>query len=710
MSKFSPRTGKFLFLLLFTAAFLFAPVAAASDAQSLEGYWEGSIEVPGSPLALSVHFAKAGDAWSGHISIPAQQARDLSLSQIQVSSADVSFALPGVPGDPKFTGKIAPDGKSVSGDFSQGGQKLPFRLTRAKPPAAAAEEALAGFEAFVDQAREAWKVPGLAIAIVKGDQVVLEKGFGYRDLEKKLPATPATLFAIGSCTKAFTTFVLGTLVDEGKLEWDKPVGNYIPGFKLYDRVATERMTPLDLVTHRSGLPRHDALWYNANLSRKEMVERLQYLEPSKDFRTDFQYNNAMFLTAGYLIEKVTGESWEEGVRRRVFAPLAMTHSNFSVADSQKASDFALPYEERDDKVQIMAFRNITNVGRAGSINSSVEDLVPWMRVHLNGGKLGTQTIVNASTIADLHTPRMETGQKQDEPEVVPGGYAPGWFTDTYRGHLRVHHGGGIDGFSALIVLLPADQIGIAILTNMNGTGLHGVLARHAIDRLLALPLHDWNAERLKRKQEGRDVEKEAQSKKNTIRKTGTKPAHRLEEYAGEYEHPGYGVMKIAWKGGRLEMTYNDITTPLEHWHYEVWNGVKIEGEKADHTFEDFRVMFVTNMDGDVSAVEAPMEPAVKDILFTRRPDAKLADPEYLKRFTGSYELGPQKISVDLKGNTLTLEVDGQRQPDLVPDRNNRFMLKGASGFSIQFLTDAKGKVTGAQFNQPDGVYTAKKQG
>ncbi len=236
------------------------------------------------------------------------------------------------------------------------------------------------------------------------------------------------------------------------------------------------------------MPRHDLLWYNAEASRREMIAKLRDLDPSKDFRTDFQYNNAMFLTAGYLVERITGKSWEDAVRERVFGPLGMTSANFSVADSQKAPDFALPYEERDDKVQRLEFRNITNVGPAGSINMSVDDLASWMRVHLNGGKAGGRKVINASTLADLHTPVMETGRRINplDPEVIPGGYALGWFTDTYRGFQRVQHGGNIDGFSALVVLVPQQNVGVAVLVNMDGSGFPNVVARHALDRLLGL--------------------------------------------------------------------------------------------------------------------------------------------------------------------------------------------------------------------------------
>ncbi len=569
---------------------------------------------------------------------------------------------------------------------------------------------LAGFDAWVDAERAKWNVPGVAVAVVKGDQVLLAKGYGLRDREQKLPATGKTVFAIGSCTKAFTTFVMGTLVDEGRLEWQKPVRTWMPEFALKDPVASERMTPLDLVTHRSGMPRHDLLWYNADASRREMVARLRDLEPSKDFRTDFQYNNAMFLTAGYLVERITGKSWEDAVRERVFAPLGMASANFSVADSRKAPDFALPYEERDDKVQRLEFRNITNVGPAGSINSSVGDLASWMRVHLNGGMLGAKKVLNASTVADLHTPVMETGRRISplDPDVIPGGYAPGWFTDTYRGFQRVQHGGNIDGFSALVVLVPQRQVGVAILVNMNGSGFPNVVARHALDRLLGLPPKDWSAERLGWKKQGRDVEKEGQAKKATARKEGTKPAHPLSDYAGDYEHPAYGVLKVAGAPDGLAMTYNGITTPLEHWHYEVWNGKRIEGEKADNTFEDMRLLFRTGLSGDVEAVEAPFEPAVANVVFVRKGDPRLSDPAYLARFAGTYVLGVSKFAFSVKGNELVVEVNGQKQPQLVPDREDRFTLKGAAGFSLAFVSDAAGKVTELRLVQPDGVYTARR--
>ena len=179
------------------------------------------------------------------------------------------------------------------------------------------------------------------------------------------------MFAIGSASKAFTTFAMGRLVDEGKLEWDEPVASYLADFKLYDEYATAHLTPRDMVCHRSGLPRHDLAWYNnEDVTRGELVRRLRYLEPNEDLRAKWQYNNLMFLTAGYLVEQLTGMTWEDALRTQVFEPLGMERSNFSVLDSQQDDDHALPYLEKDDEVRKIAFRAINVMGPAGSINSS----------------------------------------------------------------------------------------------------------------------------------------------------------------------------------------------------------------------------------------------------------------------------------------------------------------------------------------------------
>ncbi len=682
------------------------PILAAEAGPA--GHWEGEIQIPGTKLGVDVDLSQDGDAWKGDISIPLQNAKDLPLTNVKVDGAAVSFEIQGIPGTPTFNGTLDADGAKIAGDFTQGGGKFPFELRRGTAPAEAAKNALDGYDAFVEKTIQDFKVPGLAIAIVKGGEVVYAKGFGYRDVEQKLPVTADTLFAIGSSTKAFTTFTLATLVDEGKLEWDKPVRTFLPGFQMYDLNTSETITPRDLVTHRSGLPRHDLVWYNNNaLTRKDVVERLRYLEPNEQLRAKWQYNNLMFLTAGYLTEYLTGKPWEDSVRERVFEPLGMTRTNFSVDASQKDADHALPYKEDDDeKIVLMPFRNINMIGPAGSINSSVNDMAKWVKLHLGNGKVGDKQVIGANTLADLHLPQMVMGVPAERPELTPPSYALGWMVDGYRGHTRVEHGGNIDGFSALVTLLPQDDLGMVVLTNKDGTGTPERLVRHTIDRFLKLDPIDWNGEALAKREKGKEANKAAKAKKESVKKPGTKPAHKLADYAGDYENPGYGPLKVAVAGDHLEMTYNGITAPLEHWHYEVWNGK--EGA-TDPTFENMKFLFQGDVKGNVSALSAQFEPQVKDIVFARKPDARLSDPAYLARFLGEYEMAGQTGTIVLTGNVLTITLPGAPALHLEPAVDGDFTLKEFRIISVSFVEDAQGNVTGALFNQPDGVYTLTKK-
>jgi len=682
-------------------------VALQADEPTLAGHWLGAIETPGKPLAFDVDFSKATDgSWQGDISIPAQGARNLRLAKLSFRDPDLSFELPGVPGNPAFKGRLDVKGRKISGTFAQGGASLSFHLEAGTDPIVAARQALGGFDSFLTEAIKAWEVPGLAVAIVKDGKVVFAQGFGFRDVAHKLPVTPKTLFAIGSCTKAFTTFVLGTLVDEGKLDWDTPVRGYIPEFRLFDRTATEQMTPRDLVTHRSGLPRHDLVWYNATLSGKQILERLPYLEPSETFRNKFQYNNLMFMTAGYLIERVGGKPWEEAVRARIFQPLGMTGCNFSVKDSQQAPDFAKPYDDRDDKIVEIPFRDITNAGPAGSINSSVADMARWLVVQTQKGKIDGRQIVSPAVLADIHTPHMTIAVPQERKEIASAGYGLGWMVDDYRGHRRVHHGGGIDGFTAQTVLFPEDGLGLCVLSNMNGTSLPELVSRHGADRILGLAPIDWSGEELVKKKKGKEATNAAKAKKDTVRRSGTAPTHKLVEYAGEYEHPGYGVIQVELHEGRLNLSYNKIGAPLQHWHYEVFNALK---NPKDPAFEDQKVQFLTNVKGQVDSLAATMEPRLKPIVFSKRPAARLSDADFLKQYVGAYELAGTTVNIRLNGNSLVLDTPGQGSVTLVPDQDDSFKVKEQSELSIRFVAAADPSGGAMILDTSGGVFTAKRK-
>ena len=685
------------------------PALAQAPAASAAGRWEGAISVPGTELAITVTLT-AGPKWSGTIDIPAQGASAMPLGDVIVQGSAISFTLPGVPGEPAFKGTLSPDGTTISGTFTQAGQGIPFKLQRKADPSAAATSALAGFDEFVQSAMKSWGVPGLAMAIVKDGKVVLAKGYGLRNIQANSPVTADTIFAIGSSTKAFTTMAMGILVEEGKLAWDDPVTKYLPKFALKDKVAGERMTPRDLVTHRSGLPRHDLVWYNAKLSRPELVARLPYLEPNEDFREKFQYQNLMFLTAGHLSAEVAGTPWEDVIRTRILDPIGMKHSNFAVSESQKRSDFATPYTLKEKTAMDVPFRVIDTMGPAGSINSSVNEMSKWLQLNLGDGAIAGKRIVAARQVQDMHRPQMVIQSfpgLSDDPEIQQPSYGLGWIIESYRGKKRVHHGGNIDGFSTQVSLLPADGIGIVVLTNLNGTPLPDIVARHASDRLLGLEPIDWNGRSLKRRDVGEKASAIAKKAAGEERKTGTKPAHTLDDYAGEYVHPAYGSVTVMRSGDGLTARFHDLPMRLNHWHYETFRA-----DVEEKSLSELKIFFqfFTDTQGEVDRLTVPFEPSVEPIAFKKLPPARLTDAGFLRQLAGDYAMAENpafKMAVTLNGSTLSITLPGQPPLELEPAHGLTFNLKGLSGFSARFVLE-QGKPTQLKAIQPNGVFTLTK--
>lgn len=703
-SVWTPRTTRHRCLCLCLLLIL-ASHASLAQEPSLEGHWEGSIELPGTQLEIDIDFTRGDDGWAGDISIPLQNTKDLALIEISLEGQATSFKIPGVPGDPTFTGTLAQDGSEISGDFTQGGGSFPFTLQGAENPAARARRALEGFDEIVEEALEDFELPGLGLAIVVDGEVVLSKGYGVRDLEGEVPVTEDTLFAIGSCTKAFTTMLLGTLVDEGLVDWDEPVVTYMSDFRMQDDHATHQLTVRDLVTHNSGLPRHDLLWYNASYSREELVERLRYLEPFADLRERYHYQNLMFLTAGHLAERVTGESWETLVRARILEPLGMKRTNFSVEASQQDDDFAYPHSKRDDVVQRIPFRDISIIGPAGSINSSVREISRWLELLLNKGKSGDVQLVQEATGREMFTPQTLIGGFPNDPDILLTSYGLGWMVSSYRGHYRASHGGGIDGFIAMTTVMPIDGIGIIALSNRDGQGVPELITRHALDLLLELDHRDWLAEALENTRKAEEIGEKAEETKELARKRSTSPSHPLKDYAGEYEHAGYGIVAIELAEGALRATYNRIDSPLEHWHYDTFNAV---GGEEDPALEDFKLLFRTDVSGEVSELVITMDPEVDDIIFHKKPDPRLFDPDFLIHLTGVYvfDITDQEVEIMLQGSKLNAVLSGQPSLELEPIRGTEFGLKGLTGFKVVFVLDGS-DVTEILFHQPNGVFPAR---
>jgi CubicO group peptidase (beta-lactamase class C family) len=560
--------------------------------------------------------------------------------------------------------------------------------------------ALDKLEAYIEDERTRFEVQGVAVAVVQGDDVLLDAGFGMADAESGRAMTNDTVLAIGSSTKAFTSTAIGALVDEGKLEWDTPVREYLPGFRMYDPVATEHLTVRDMLSHRSGLPRHDLFWYsNEKLTRAEVVARLRFLQPSKSFREVWQYNNLMYLTAGHLIDVLTGETWEEAVQRRILDKLGMSLTSFTFDSARASGKLATPYAKIDDEVRAVPHRSLDLAGPAGSINSTVGDMAKWLQCNVNGGARGGVEVISAPNLKKIHQPSMvmPEGPSLWE-ETYGGGYAMGWFLENYRGVKVVHHGGNVDGFTALMAFAPKEKIGVAVLANMNGTSLPTVVAYRALDELLGLDPLPWG-ERYKGYLDAMmgGVKEARQIRKSKT--AGVAPSHPLSDFVGEYAHPGYGPLTVAadGDGGSLTVRFNGLELELTHRHYDLFDAeYKTLGVSLEVTFH-------TASDGTVSGVKVPLEPTVDPILFDRQPDQSLNDPAVLAKYQGTYELGPIKVKVELKDEVLQASVAGQAPGELVPHQGTIFKIKEAPSQTIEFELDDDG-VCRRAIVQPAGVF------
>lgn len=684
-------------------ATLLLPCTADAQSSRLAGRWTGAIVTPGPELRVELTFTAAGDTLSGTISIPQQNASDLPLEGIRTPADSAIFSIAGVPGNPTFLGAFSGD-SVIAGAFTQGGVDMTFRIRRSAE-AGPAEDPLAGFDAVVEKALADFLVPGIGIGVYHRGRPIYVRGFGYRDVAQRLPVTPQTLFAIGSSTKAFTTFALAQQVDAGKFDWDAPVRQYLPGLQLWDDVTTLQLTGRDMVTHRTGLPRHDLTWYNVtDLGPEKLFERLRHLEPNRQLREAWQYNNVMYVMAGYLLGRITGGSWQDAVQRQILDPLGMTATNFSVTAMQRSPDHALPYREAGDTLVRIPFRNIDQVGPAGSINSNVEDMLKWVAVHIRQGRAGDTAIIRSATLRDIHSPHMVMPGFPSEPEISPSGYGLGWMIATYRGRYRVQHGGNIDGFSALVTLYPRDQLAVVALTNKNGTPLPSLVTDHIADRVLALPERDWLGEAQRRMMAARSANREAQERLAAERVKGTKPTFALPDYVGDYVHPGYGTLRIERRDGRLVMRFNGIETPLEHWHYDVFSGTRNE---RDPTFASAKLQFTQDLRGRVAGLRITLEPMLPPLAFERGPDPQLTDPAYLARLAGEYVIdGGGRVAFRVSGTGLFMEVPGQPVYELVPGRDNEFSVRELPGYALRFVLEG-GAVREAHMIQPNGVFIAK---
>ena len=462
----------------------------------------------------------------------------------------------------------------------------------------------------IKESLQKFNVPGLAIGVIADHQVILLRGYGDRNVEVGLPVTENTLFPIASCTKAFTTMILAQLVDEKLIAWDDLVISYIPEFRLLDEQISSEITLRDIAAHRTGIPRHDAMWVCKKMSRSDVLSRLQYLEPVCQLRTQWHYSNIMYSVAGILIERVTGQSWEEAVYSRILSPLKMSSSNLCIEQLQKNSDFSLPYAEINGVIEPQSFRRLDGVEPGGALNSNIVDMLKWVRMQLPKGH---NLLVKKDSLEEMHTLQIPFSAKDHKDlGISPLGYGLGWCIATYKDYSLIHHGGSIDGFNSEVSLLPQKNIGIVILSNSSTDGRYAVasIRNTILDRLLGICDTNWIDFAETKRTQIKELLKAEDNKE--FRKA---PAALL-DYVGHYEHPAYGIVQISLLNNQLKASYGDMVIDLHYSHDNTFQGqlrqLLVFGIKQ---MTDFR--FSMSPDGLINEVHISFEPDAKPLPFMR---------------------------------------------------------------------------------------------
>jgi len=605
--------------------------------------------------------------------------------------------------------------KSIRRSFAAG-----VIAAAAFPTIAAAEVKRPDLEALareIDEARLTLDVPGMAVAIVESGDVVLARGFGERTLGQSDSVDEHTLFAIGSASKAFTAASVAMLIDDGEVRWSDRVIEHLPWLRLHDPYPTDELRVVDILSHRSGLPRGDMLWYGSGLGRREIVEQLPELEPNTSFRSQFGYQNIMYLTAGLIIEELTDATWDDWVASRIFGPLGMDDSNTSVTELSSVENVATPHAKIDGEILTVPYRNIDNVAPAGSINSNVVDMARWIELLLNEGRLAegddTEQIVSEGSLDVMWTP-VTTATLPGPSSALRAKshfllYGLGWFIQDYRGERLIHHGGNIDGMSALVAMLPEHDLGVVVLTNLNGSAAPMAVANEIFDAYLGHDDHDWPAAAREFTNTIEKTQDQAKAQAEAERIEGTSPSLPLADYAGEYGHDYYGKLTITLEDDALVLTRGELVGDLSHWHYDTF-----EATNRDPMPEFGNVTFILGGDGKVAELVAL---GIDE--WERAPEKPKADEsidlteEAMRRYTGRFiqeSIGLQ-VTVFIKDGGLRAQIPGQPSFEMLPTGEHEFALGGLPGdisVEIVYTFNEDGSVEAFSFTQtPGGSFDLK---
>lgn len=451
---------------------------------------------------------------------------------------------------------------------------------------------------YIDSFMKAWNIPGLAMGIVYKDKLIYAKGYGYRDLEAKLPVTATTIFPIASNTKLFTATAATMLAVEGKLNLDKPARTYLPSLNFSNDELNAKVTVRDMLSHRTGLPRYDAIWVAAPFSRKEVLEKIVYMKPQFGFREGYIYNNMMFVASGAVEEAVTGKSWEDLIREKLLQPLAMNATGYTDEETRKSGNFAWAYYAPDSSNKLLkkTFNaQCPALGPAGIIKSNVEDMSHWMIAQLNQGKYNGVQVIPDAAIKETLIPQNIADKDGRWPELSNGLYGLGRIIQTYKGYKIATHTGSIDGYYSNLTFIPSEGIAVFMVHNSVPAGsVRSMMAFPVIDRLMGLSTTPWSERYMDDYRKGLAAEKKAKDSILATAVKNTNPSHPLKEFVGQFSSPIYGEMGVEWSNDQLYLVYRGNKFLLKHLHYD-----QFYTDEAALDRPDFRVHFETNMKGEV---------------------------------------------------------------------------------------------------------------
>ncbi|OFZ13588.1 MAG: penicillin-binding protein, partial [Bacteroidetes bacterium RIFCSPHIGHO2_02_FULL_44_7] len=472
----------------------------------------------------------------------------------------------------------------------------------------------------------------------------------------------------------------------------------------------------DLISHRTGIPRHDYSWYLfPSASKDSLLQRIQYHAPFAGLREKWYYNNFMYLVQGVIAERITGKSWEENIRERFFGPLNMSRSNLHIDELEKSTNAAFGYTVHEDgTVEKVDYYRIGGMCPAGSINSSVNEMSNWLITWINGGKFNGQQILTESYVREAMSSQMVIDASlpsAEFPDMHLANYGFAWMLSSYRGHYEVEHGGAIDGFRASTAFYPSDSIGIVILANENGSPIPSLVRKMIADRMLETEKTDWIELYNEQKKEREEAKEEAKEKVEESASRGPKSAHAPVDFIGTYTHPGYGKFEITLKDDSLYANLKLMNFYLRNKHYDVFEMFEVKDSGIDTTEQgDLYFNFSTNDAGEISAVHLNLEQALDHPLeFKRIPKTIHVDKAVMESYVGEYEVSGTTVQVYLKGSVLILYVPGQPEYEMMATEKHKFSFKTLDGFKVEFIESADHSIREMKMIQPNGTFVAKRK-